>query len=412
MKMNKELTAEDRKLFEDEPKGIGKWALEIIDAQARELTAANSQVDLYADRLETLRNTVPDGWVAVDPIVFERYKHRCWDLESQCRALAEERAGLRSELDHEKRLTAEHYKTIRAHQTQAEKHQDETVALRAELKSERDRRVEHRQMNQSLNEQVDGLLKTKRYYEINQSTLQGLTEARALLARVDRMLSELRDKTYDTDMNPIPGWDQAMELGQMIDGFRAELSDGGVLAWESSRAPKTPRPKCTCGDDYVAVMAAHDIGCPVVSTRVKLPVTTTIHGKMPESYGHESSCTHYIKPSSAKVVCDEREALAARLDETQRLLAKCKIVALDTCIHEDELRSYIIGFVESYPESPRIAAENAVISTCLRMQPGDDYIPEDPDDPAEVAEDCYIYTGDQYAIAKSVMALKKVIYGH
>jgi chromosome segregation ATPase len=49
--------------------------------------------------------------------------------------LKTEAAALRSEFDHQKRLTAEQYQTIRAQQKQAERYQDEAAALRAEVET-------------------------------------------------------------------------------------------------------------------------------------------------------------------------------------------------------------------------------------------------------------------------------------
>jgi hypothetical protein len=55
-----------------------------------------------------------------------------------------------------------------------------------------------------------------------------------------------------------------------------------------------------------------------------------------------------------------------------------------------------------------VAAERRVLAACAAMSLCDDDPDLDPSEPQEVGEDCYIYTDDQYAIAKAELARRGV----
>jgi hypothetical protein len=53
---------------------LGRKALRCLDAALARAEAAERVVDSLADRVNRLRKDCPEGWVAVEPIQFERYR--------------------------------------------------------------------------------------------------------------------------------------------------------------------------------------------------------------------------------------------------------------------------------------------------------------------------------------------------
>jgi hypothetical protein len=91
------------------------------------------------------------------------------------------------------------------------------------------------------------------------------SEAAALRAEVERLkvsVENFEDREDDTQKSLTEA--RAL-LRDIYHNYEAGRDVDQVLETYFAANPESPRAKCTCGDDYVAVMAAHHVECPLVA---------------------------------------------------------------------------------------------------------------------------------------------------
>jgi hypothetical protein len=97
----------------------------------------------------------------------------------------------------------------------------------------------------------------------------------------------------------------------------------------------------------------------------------------------------------------EKEAVAA-LDANW--VQHQRIVKAET--ERDQLAARVQGLVHWYSESPSRCTpeEREVLEACREMRLEEEDADDEPGEPVEVGEDCYIYTDDQHAIVRAELA--------